>query len=505
MYAYNQKTGTQAPQPVLLPPYRRQDVCAVVIRSTETPTMRSRLLALYLRGTKVHAKWVVKSVPREIVTVQVPAQPPAPTSATPSDVPSPTPDPKRRGSTPSGGAKGAVGAAVAVAPPVAAPIARPYCPKLPYDDDDTAESVSLVLPEFGDLANVVATRIAGVDGGTAALIATETYGVLVVGYLPGEQIPTEGATSAVPIRLASQLAASSVARSVGVYSIACGSRHALAVVDDDDAAYRGIRVSSVVGWGYTDTGALGTPGPSLTSVGPTEGLGKVPRRVQDLKQVGKPSLHEGAWPESFLPFVKLPDVDFASPPPSAVFAGRNMSFLVTPQGLFACGTLSTRSTFVQPTLVLDIPRPAVVGVVVLNRCAYALLRGNRLYRLGNHDGVDAEPHTGDEEQEHDEGVWSRFVEVTSRLLPNIPHDAALSKISAGAEHVIVTDTFHGRAYGWGLNSFGQLGESPAKVGLTVPCAIPLAQIPSQFASIHCWGMTTLVLDSRKEQIARFGN
>jgi hypothetical protein len=389
-----------------------------------------------------------------------------------------------------------------------------------------------------DLASTTVTQVAAQDGGTIAMVCTEPHGILIVGKLPDEPVVAQFKDELLAVRHASALNGSLIGVGHKAICVATSSRHSLAVVVDSESGG-----STVRGYGFTDMNALGTAPPSRTTIHATDGLGRVPRPKQNM--------HDGALPTTFLLFAALRELGGYSP--TAVFAARHMSFFVCNQGILACGYLSPSCSFAKPRIVFDHPHVQIHQVVSTNRAVYALTSGNRILRMtapSLRDQDDQDPETTVDE----EGL-PIFVDVTARLgfccdalvgddegddgavSPSIlkPH-AQLSRLVSGADHCVVVDRVHGVVYGWGSNAFGQLGqpsyrmlEAHRAVQIPIPVSssnkdevnrhatgseVPEAQPTDEahqcsssirsFASVHAFGMTTLLLDASMQVLARYG-
>jgi hypothetical protein len=412
-----------------------------------------------------------------------------------------------------------------------------------------------------ELSGVIVTQIsAGSDGGTIALVGTESHGILLVGKLPDEPIVAHYKDELLAVRQVSTLTGSGLAGPHTVLSLSTAHRHALAVVVEggDTGA------SAVYGYGFTDMSALGTPPPNRTTLHATDGLGRVPRP--------KLPMHDGALTTGFLPFAAIKVLGRFSP--TAVFTARHMSFFVCPQGILGCGYLSRVCRFDSPRLLYSQKHVQVLQVVALNRGVYALLSGNRVLRL-TPPSSDDDDH--DPEATIDDDGFPIFVDITSRLgFSNDPLNegengdngcmlrphAQLSRMVGGADHCLVVDRVHGVVYGWGSNAFEQLGrpsyqmvdshcaveinipnlhprpgtssaqstardvsERPLSVGAASTTAaqseasgvvarspvaadsVPL-DVPTfsrhGFASVHAFGMSTIILDASKNVLVRYG-
>lgn len=352
-----------------------------------------------------------------------------------------------------------------------------------------------------DLDSVVVTKISGSDGASAALVATERHGLLVVGCLRDECVSGSIQSDGVLLRWASSLPGAAITPGSKALNVACSTRHGVALVSD-----LGSGSTKALGYGFTDMHALGVPPPLMTTLHATDGLGKVPRP--------KMSLHEGPLPTPFYSFASLPQL--ASLTPTAVFCSRNMTFFSCPSGLYALGALSQRCSMSSPRLVLAVPHVQVVSVVVLNSSVYALTRGNRVWRMGVY-GSSRSPCAYDDDDADDPRPttdadgYPVFVDVTEQLFGGCLGDeesllqpnAQLSRMIGGAEHCIAVDSVHGRVYGWGSNSFGQLGHPPHLL-LTAAHAVEVPLDGALFSSVHALGYTTLVLDAELLIAKRFG-
>ncbi|CUG86494.1 Hypothetical protein, putative [Bodo saltans] len=416
-----------------------------------------------------------------------------------------------------------------------------------------------------ELSGVVVTQMStGNDGGTIALVGTEMHGILVVGKLPDEPVVAHYKDELLAVRQVSSLTGSGLVGSHTALSVATSHRHVLAVVAEggDTGA------SAVYGYGFTDMSALGTPPPNRTTLHATDGLGRVPRP--------KLPMHDGALTTGFLPFTVLKELGSYSP--TAVFTARHMSFFVCAQGILGCGYLSQSCRIFTPRLLFAQKHVQVLQVVALNRGIHALLTGNRILRLTPPSSEDDDQ---DPEATIDDDGFPVFVDITSRLGFSsdplnegengdngcvLKQHAQLSRMVGGADHCLVVDRVHGTVYGWGSNTFEQLGkpsyqlveshraveisipnlqprpgtasahsttrdgrasERPQSVGAAsaatttaqseVSGAVALPTVVSDsspldvprfsehgFASVHAFGMTTIILDASKNILVRYG-
>jgi hypothetical protein len=213
-----------------------------------------------------------------------------------------------------------------------------------------------------------------------------------------------------------------------VLSVAAGSKHTLAVVmrtrDDaffcDPAQAAGFSpYSEVLGCGFTPAHALGSRG----------------RRFED----------QGLQP---IDAFRFEGVDRA-------WAADDMSFFRGRRGLVLLGS-HRAVTCAAPTLVArDAPR--VVDVAASEDAIFVLCEGGVLLRCDGSAG-DGAPI---------------FANVTDECLGAAPRPL-MKRISAGRQHCVALSE-DGVLYGWGANSFGQLGDGIAATDcatkLTVVCDI----------------------------------
>lgn len=199
-------------------------------------------------------------------------------------------------------------------------------------------------------------------------------------------------------------------------SVACGTMHSLAVLMVET---NGARYVAVMSSGYTRDGALG-------------------RKVL-------PSVATSAWSE--IESLRCEAID-------RVWASGTLSFARGTKGLFLWGRLDNAAEPIyDPILIFPEERGTVTSLVVTNDGAdvyFAAMGGSRLFRLHCQDGaVDIQ-------------------DVTATVLPTV-HDGPILSMTSGKRHVVM-QLQNGDTYGWGVNSFGQLG---ADVHGEVAVAAPL--------------------------------
>jgi hypothetical protein len=335
-----------------------------------------------------------------------------------------------------------------------------------------------------DLEKCCVTGIAGTPDSGCALLRTASNTIVIVGFFDGEvnefqTIDAFGSNSepSLPLvlRSASNIRGSVFASGGGVIgSVANGTRHCLVLSLDETTG-----VTRVAARGFGDMHVMGPPQPIKTMLHPAEGLGMAHDSRSHAAQ-----LHNGPWPDFFQEFNWIPGIESLGV--TQVFAGRHLSFFVGRDGVYACGKFSERLAFKVPTRIFR-EKLHIDSVAVLNTKVYFLCRGNRMMCL------DSEPSlgtTGEEPQLVDES-W---------VFNGVPRHATLMSLSGGAAHCAVIDKVTGNAYGWGLNTFGQLsvnGPSYIKNAIQLHPGVT-------FAAVFALRMKTIFLDDESNLVASLG-